>query len=75
MVNSFVFIYGFCFVARSLRVNLCKLAFGAVVYHLWKQRNNWVIRTRVMGAEKFKNSSVNKDICCRWGLQDSILCK
>jgi hypothetical protein len=23
----------------SLRVLLCKLVFGAVVYHLWKQRN------------------------------------
>jgi hypothetical protein len=39
------------------------------------KRIDWEIQTRVLGAGKIKNLTVNKAICCRWGFQDLILCK
>lgn len=70
---------------------MCKLVLGAVVYHLWKKRNDvrhgnilkseeqilhridWEVRTCIMGCGKFGNIAANRELCSKWGLQDSNL--
>jgi hypothetical protein len=49
----------------SLELNKLKTLWLAIKNSL--SNIDWEIRIRVMGAGKFKNWTVNKVICCRWG--------
>jgi hypothetical protein len=49
---------------------VCKLAWGASIYDIWRQRNDVKhgnqIRSRIVGKGKFKATDENVAICSSW---------
>lgn len=68
---------------------VCKLAWGSIVYNIWRQKFsyqicteeqilhqiNWEVCTRVVGKcnGRFKVSYINEKICLNWGIPSNIL--
>ena len=69
-----------------MKATVCKLAWWAIVYYLWSQRNAVLhvgqiktedqiiniikkdVKTRLQSKECFKNTILNRIMCCNWGI-------
>lgn len=53
--------------SKSLQAVVCKLAWGASIYNIWRQRNDVKhenqIRSRIVGKGKFKATDENVAVC------------
>jgi tryptophan synthase beta subunit len=54
---------------KTLLAYVCRLAFGATIYHIWRNRNE----IRHGGLHKTEVQILQQILCCKWGFHKGVL--